>query len=193
MYICMRVCIYMYAYIDIYIFTPNPHSCPSAARHRCVYTYKYNIHIYIYIYIYICEWPSLACICLYIRMYTHIYICTSIFIYVCVYICIYICAYLYVPFSGPLQGRDCWVGDDFHRYKYICIHICACTYTLTRARATRRSVWRENINMILHSGDDFLNENVIGRKGSEGAYVFVYTCMCASAARLKVTFCESHC
>ena len=72
---------YIYAYVDIYIYT-----------RVCVYI----AYIYIYIYIHVCVYIHVY-ICLFINtfMYMHVYI----WIYMYIYICIYLYAYTYMLYG----------------------------------------------------------------------------------------------
>jgi len=65
-------------------------------RGVCIHTY---IHLFVCIYV----------LCLYVRMYVLMCVCTYVFMCVCVYVCVCVCVCMYVCM-------------------YVCVRVCMCMY-----------------------------------------------------------------
>ena len=94
----------------------NHHFATGLCLSICLYICIFT-YIYICMYIYICIFTYIyICICIYIYVYIGIFTYIYMYIYICIYICIYIYVYIYMY---------------IYIYVYICIYIYIYIHTYT--------------------------------------------------------------
>jgi hypothetical protein len=125
---------YMHTFICMYIYV---YICTHTHTHICTYTHTHthstNTHVYIYILTHLPTWTSClqrsaearnlriceSMLCIYMCLYTYVYVFACIVFMLCVYMCLYTYVYVFACIVFMLCIYMCL-------YTYVCV--CVCMY-----------------------------------------------------------------